>query len=396
MTPSERQPLLSPKATNVEQLPLSKTLLLIPSFSTLLLFFVINNNNVIPLQGVLAREFDAFDEVTWVRFTLFAFKLQRSHQIQFLAVMIIAYSASLPLMGRLSAIFTARKCCMTGATILSLGTLLSGLAPNLTVFLIGRAFTGVGSAACLVTSFILLIQVIPPQSRPFYIAILNSVYTLGFPLGGILGGLAVNHWRPSFYLQAPLIMLAGGIVYVETDPGKAVGYKPTFENEQSFWQKIKRVDFLGIMFLVSSLVLSLYAFKITPLPKTYIAASAVLHIIFWVVEATVAQEPLIPASMLLHPPVFFGCLAIMIAMTSWFCFSCMFFKSYPRRLLNDAMNSLRTRGGHFSVWFGTTGIWLGKQQCHFVRPELKLEVTALSSGYRLIRYRRHRHRLLCT
>lgn len=72
MAPSnERQPLL-PKSgastpSSPEALPLLKALLLIPSFCTLLLFFVINNSNVIPLQGPLAKEFDAFDKVTWVR-----------------------------------------------------------------------------------------------------------------------------------------------------------------------------------------------------------------------------------------------------------------------------------------------------------------------------------------
>lgn len=242
---------------------------------------------------------------------------------QFLTVMNIAYSAGLPLMGRLSAIFSARLCCLVGAFILSFGLLLCGFAPSLAIFLIGRAFCGVGSAACLVTSFILLIQVTPVHLRPFYISILNSVYTLGFPLGGVIGGLAVDHWRPSFYLQAPCVLIAATIVYAETHPKKSdPSLTPLFEDEQTLLQKLQRVDYLGIFLLVSSLCLSLVAFNMHPLPKLYIAASAVLFALFWVVESMVAKEPLIPAAMLLYPPVFFGCLAIMIAMTSWFCFSC--------------------------------------------------------------------------
>lgn len=233
----------------------------------------------------------------------------------------IAYSAGLPLMGRLSAIFSARVCCLTGAFVLSFGLVLCGLALTLGLFLVGRALCGLGSAACLVTSFILLIQVTPIHLRPFYISILNSVYTLGFPLGGIIGGLAVNHWRPSFYLQAPCVLLAGFIVYTET----ARGEKDTLsmlEEEQTFWQKLQRVDYLGIVFLVSSLCLSLVAFNMHPLPKLYIILAAILFVLFWINESLIAKEPLIPAAMLLYPPVFFGCLAIMIAMTSWFCFSC--------------------------------------------------------------------------
>ncbi|WP_431220417.1 MFS transporter [Leifsonia xyli] len=84
-----------------------------------------------------------------------------------------------------------------GLGVFALGTAVSALAPDLTLFIAGRTFSGLGGAALVPTATAAAASLAKPEKRGQALAIVGAGFTLatavGSPLGTALGGLA--GWR---------------------------------------------------------------------------------------------------------------------------------------------------------------------------------------------------------
>ncbi|MFP3464396.1 MFS transporter [Leifsonia sp. SIMBA_070] len=85
----------------------------------------------------------------------------------------------------------------TGLAVFALGTAVSALAPDLTLFIAGRTFSGLGGAALVPTATAAAASLARPGKRGQALAIVGAGFTLatavGSPLGTALGGAA--GWR---------------------------------------------------------------------------------------------------------------------------------------------------------------------------------------------------------
>lgn len=98
-------------------------------------------------------------------------------------------SSTTPLAGKLSQIFTPRLLVIFSSTLLAIGLLVSAAAPNLAVFLLGRAVAGCGSGGLVSTSIILVLEMASKNRRGLCIGLINTGYTAGVASGAILAGL---------------------------------------------------------------------------------------------------------------------------------------------------------------------------------------------------------------
>ncbi|WP_285113920.1 MFS transporter [Leifsonia sp. fls2-241-R2A-40a] len=84
-----------------------------------------------------------------------------------------------------------------GLAVFAVGTAASALAPDLTFFIAGRTFSGLGGAALVPTATAAAASLARPEKRGQALAIVGAGFTLatavGSPLGTALGGLA--GWR---------------------------------------------------------------------------------------------------------------------------------------------------------------------------------------------------------
>ena len=84
-----------------------------------------------------------------------------------------------------------------GLAVFAIGTAASALAPDLSVFIAGRTFSGLGGAALVPTATAAAASLAKPEKRGQALAIVGAGFTLatavGSPLGTALGGLA--GWR---------------------------------------------------------------------------------------------------------------------------------------------------------------------------------------------------------
>lgn len=176
----------------------------------------------------------------------------------------------------------------------------------------GRVVAGIGGGGLTAISTFVSSDLIPLRKRGVWQGIGNICYGAGSGLGGVFGGLINDSlgWRWAFLIQVPFlavscVLVAWKVKVPPKEPGEA---------------KLKQVDFLGAITLISTLVLLLLGLNAGgnqvswthPLVLTSLPLSVVSLGVFIYIEANVASKPVIPVRLLLDRTVFSACL------TNWF------------------------------------------------------------------------------
>jgi predicted MFS family arabinose efflux permease len=108
-------------------------------------------------------------------------------------------SSTSPLAARLAQIFSPRNCIFAASLLFSLGGIITSQAPDLKVFLLGRAVSGVAGAGIMTISFILVLELSGKKRRGLFIGLVNTGFTVGVSLGAVIAGglLDVTGWVSS-------------------------------------------------------------------------------------------------------------------------------------------------------------------------------------------------------
>lgn len=102
-----------------------------------------------------------------------------------------------------------------GMTTFSFGALAAGFAPNLAVFIIGRAIQGLGSGMIMVPLYVMVGAVVSPARRPTFFAVFSFAWVLPSMIGPSIAGYIVLNWgwRPVFWLVVPIALIALGPLF---------------------------------------------------------------------------------------------------------------------------------------------------------------------------------------
>ncbi|MFE9577607.1 MFS transporter [Nocardia sp. NPDC006044] len=117
---------------------------------------------------------------------------------------------------------------LAGLGLFAAGALLSAVAPNVAVLLVGRAITGVGAAAVLPNTLAVLLHAVPAERKGATIATWASMTGIGGVVGNVGGGaiLSGGSWRWLFIAAVPislvLAVLAGRIAPVSPRHDRAL------------------------------------------------------------------------------------------------------------------------------------------------------------------------------
>lgn len=231
---------------------------------------------------------------------------------------LIANAALQPLSGRLTDILGRRAGLLFSNVFFAAGNLICGLAQDEWTMIIGRVVAGMGGGGLAAISTFVGSDLVPLRKRGLWQGIGNIFYGIGAGLGGVFGGWIndVWGWRIAFLIQVPLTVISGILIFFTV-------HIPTKPNDQSAW---KRIDYLGALTLISSLVLLLLGINsggnivpwTSPLVLVSLPLSAVSLVVFIVIEANYASEPVIPVRLLMDRTVLSACL------TNWFTTMCQF------------------------------------------------------------------------
>ncbi|CAI7655740.1 unnamed protein product [Penicillium discolor] len=298
---SEQTPLLrdAPDAnenTPLPQEPSTKELIWILGSIWLGVFLAALDTTIVAtLSAPISSSFNSFSLLSW---------LATSY--------LISNAACQPLSGRLTDIYSRRWGLVFSNVFFALGNLICGLARAQWVIILGRVVAGVGGGGLTAISTFVTSDLIPLRKRGIWQGIGNICYGAGMGLGGVFGGWINDTlgWRWAFLLQVPFLIISCILVAIKVDI-------PVKESDTA---RIKRVDFLGAITLVLTLVTLLLGLNTGgnqvpwthPLVLTSLVSSAVFLGLFIYVEAVVASEPVIPVRLLLDRTVAAACL------TNWF------------------------------------------------------------------------------
>jgi MFS family permease len=157
-----------------------------------------------------------------------------------------------PLCGQVANIFGRKNPFLVAIVLFMLGSGLSGGATGPTMLIAGRTIQGLGAAGLYVLSDIIICDIVPSRHRGPYIGVVLSSAGVGSTIGPILGGILVQaNWRWVFYLNLPIAAFGLSVILVLLE----VEY-----NRSPTWlHALKRVDFLGTLLFIPSMVAIFYA-----------------------------------------------------------------------------------------------------------------------------------------
>ncbi|WVQ78349.1 hypothetical protein IAT38_000434 [Cryptococcus sp. DSM 104549] len=212
-----------------------------------------------------------------------------------------------PVYGRLSDLIGRRNAHLTGLALFTVGTLGCAISPSMYALIGARFLAGAGGGGVASVSAILMTDLVDLRHRGIFQGYVNLLYGLGAALGGPVGGWISDRWgwRVAFHIQVPMLVLNGVLIYIFVVP---VSNRP-----QSWQSKLARIDYLGsttLALAVASLLLSMsiktsatkpsgldYTFS-DPLIWGLLLASALLAVLFLLVEQYYAPEPILPLKLL--------------------------------------------------------------------------------------------------
>lgn len=225
---------------------------------------------------------------------------------------LISNAAFQPLSGRLTDIYSRRAGLLFSNVFFAIGNLICGLANSEWSIVFGRVVAGIGGGGLTAISTFVTSDLVPLRHRGVWQGIGNICYGAGSGLGGVFGGWINDTlgWRWAFLIQVPFLAISMILV----------SFKVTVPVRETDTSRIKRVDFLGAITLVTTLVLLLLGLNAGgnqvpwthPLVLISIPLFVVFLGIFVYIEANVASEPVIPVRLLLDRTVLSACL------TNWF------------------------------------------------------------------------------
>lgn len=163
------------------------------------------------------------------------------------------------LYGKAYKLFSVKRVFVLANGISIAGSLLCGAATTSTMFVVGRAITGLGSAGLIAGCFVILVQSRPLRRWPLFLGVLGAMESLATLSAPILGGALTQSlgWRWCFYINPPI----GAVTLLLTMRCFSDIPKPSDVARMTFKQKVLQLDLLSNLLFLPSLTSLFLAFS---------------------------------------------------------------------------------------------------------------------------------------
>lgn len=251
------------------------------TYSSLLLSMIMSSLDITIISTALPKislEFHAYESFTWV-----------------ITAYMLTNTAIQPMFGKFADIF-GRKFMMTLTLVLFvISSFVCGIAPNIGTLILGRAIQGIGGGGISVLVNIIIADIVPLRKRGVFMGVNGAIFSLSSIIGPLLGGFFTDKltWRWAFYINVPIgcVCLIVFLIFFKMPKEKG-----------SLMEKIKRIDFIGTIVIISSLVCLLlglnwggqkYPWSSVTIISLF-AVGFVLFVIYIINEYKFAREPITP------------------------------------------------------------------------------------------------------
>lgn len=123
---------------------------------------------------------------------------------------LLAATVTMPIYGKVSDLLGRKPLLLAAVILFIVGSVLGGLAHDMTMLIIARAVQGLGGGGLMVLSQAAIADVVPARERGRYMGILGGVFAFSSVAGPLLGGWFTEGpgWRWTFWMNVPLGVVA--------------------------------------------------------------------------------------------------------------------------------------------------------------------------------------------
>ncbi|MFC4619638.1 MDR family MFS transporter [Camelliibacillus cellulosilyticus] len=160
----------------------------------------------------------------------------------------ITSAITVPIYGKLSDVYGRKPFYLFGLIMFAIGSIISGLAQSMLMFVIARAIQGIGAGAMMSMPRATVGDIFNPKERGRWMGVMGAVFGVSSILGPTIGGWITDHWgwHWVFYINLPFAVLAIiGVIFT---------LPKVRTNEQA------KIDWIGSLLLVIGLIPVLLAF----------------------------------------------------------------------------------------------------------------------------------------
>ncbi len=210
---------------------------------------------------------------------------------------------TVPLAGKLSDMYGRRPMLITGVSIFTVGSLLSGTAPSIEWLIAWRALQGIGGGIITSQAFTIVGDLFAARERGRWQGLIGAVFGMSSVVGPLVGGWLTDgqtilgmttDWRWNFYINVPIGIIAAIIIILNL---------PNIKHDAKHYPDYKGAAFLSLA--LASLVLAVdntdVIFKglidggvsLLAIQSTLWAIALISSFFFVRVERT-AKQPILP------------------------------------------------------------------------------------------------------
>ena len=123
---------------------------------------------------------------------------------------ILASTIMLPVYGKLGDLIGRKGLFVAAISLFVLGSIIGGMAQDMTTLIVGRAVQGLGGGGLMILSQAIIADVVPARERGRYMGVMGGVFALSSVAGPLLGGWFTEGpgWRWGLWINIPLGILA--------------------------------------------------------------------------------------------------------------------------------------------------------------------------------------------
>lgn len=227
--------------------------LLILSLCIAVFLVALDQTIIAPALGSITTQFASIKDIGWYGSSY-----------------LLTTTALQPMYGNIYTLFDIRWTFLGAVALFELGSLISGLAPSSTVFIIGRAVAGLGTAGIFSGAMVILSYTMPLRKRPVMFGVFGGLWGVSSVVGPLLGGAFTDQvtWRWCFYVNLPIGGAAMVVIFfflrIPTDD--AVGRRDEGGDEgcvskASFGSKLLQLDLIGAATFIPAVIMLLLALQ---------------------------------------------------------------------------------------------------------------------------------------
>ncbi|WP_228046505.1 MFS transporter [Saccharopolyspora sp. HNM0983] len=229
--------------------------------------------------------------------------------------MLLTSTASTPIWGKLSDLFSKKLLYQLAITIFTVGSVLGGFAQSMEALIGFRALQGIGMGGLQALVQVVIAAMVSPRDRGRYTGYIGATFAVATVSGPLVGGLIVDTswlgWRWCFWVTVPIAVIA--FIVLGRTLKLPVIKRPV------------KIDWFGALFLVGGVSLLLIwvslagkQFDWWSVETALFVGGGLAALVVAVIIESVVSEPIVPLGMFRNPTITLATLGTVAVGTAMF------------------------------------------------------------------------------